>query len=340
MKNSFRCILGILAILSLSAFTSGGSSGTKSNSASKRSVVKGANQKDIRLVTIPPANPEKQEGVCILLPPGPGNRQMVQDVERNLGKEFAKRNWEVLIPESPNGQSFFGKNTEHIAALLSSLEEKQVILAGVSNGGISAIEVASAHPQKIKALVIVPGVLRNSRVNTRGLRGKPMFLRIGERDELKWGQAYEGTVKALRSSGVQLDAKLMPKTGHVFRVNWKELGPWLEQLPDSSAASAGNHSAPQSKLPGFRTWTDNDGRQIYAKALMLQGDAVILLKDNQRQYRFPLEKLSAEDQAYIKEELGYTPAPTPKPSNSSKPNFQGLSPSRSDIPGPPKINYR
>jgi len=235
MKIVLRISIGLLCVAFLTGFTSGGTSGTKPSEPKtenrKTPVVKGANQVDIQLVILEPADPAKQKGVCVLLPPGPGNSQMVRDAEQTLGREFAKRNWRVVIPESPNGKSFFGPNAAHVTALLSRLGNQKAVLAGISNGGISALEVASANPKNVKALVMVPGVMRNSRVDTRRLNGMPVFLRIGQKDELKWARTFDATVKKLRSSGTQLDAKLIPKTGHVFRVNWKELEPWLEQLP-------------------------------------------------------------------------------------------------------------
>ncbi|GEM_PF-3508119 len=339
MKQIPRLCLGFLCIVLLSGFTSGGTSDSKSsgNPTRKTQTVKGAGQKEIKVVILEPAEPEKQKGVCILLPPGPGNKQMVQDAERTLGKPFAKRNWRVMIPQSPDGRSFFGKNAEHITTMLSRLGNENVIMAGISNGGISALEVASANPANVKALIIVPGTLRSSRLDTRRLNGMPIFLRIGEKDELKWASTFENTVKKLTSSGARLDAKLMPNTGHVFRVNWKELDPWLENLKNSAAAQ---NLTPPKSLPGYRIWTDLQDREIYAKALHVQGEHVVLIRDDQRRFNFPLHKLSTEDQEFIRNNVKVVqPPPTPVP--TKRPSaFQGLTPNRSDIPGPPKINFR
>lgn len=185
----------------------------------------GANGKKLTVVMLEPTDKDKIVGTVILLPPGPGTKQMVKQAEQSLGKDFAKRNWRVVIPQAPNGRSFIGSENKHVTSLLSQIQGQRVVLEGISNGGISAMEAAASSPQKVKGLVLVPGLVANSRMNTAGLRNMPVFLRVGAKDELGWTKVYEPTVKKLKTSGAILDAKLVPKTGHVFRVNWKELDP-------------------------------------------------------------------------------------------------------------------
>ncbi|WP_184209861.1 DUF1549 domain-containing protein [Prosthecobacter dejongeii] len=49
-----------------------------------------------------------------------------------------------------------------------------------------------------------------------------------------------------------------------------------------------------------RTWTDVEGRQVSASFVQIEGDAIVLQTDEGVQHRFPLARLSAEDQAIAK----------------------------------------
>lgn len=50
----------------------------------------------------------------------------------------------------------------------------------------------------------------------------------------------------------------------------------------------------------LRTWTDVEGRQVSATFVQIEGDAIVLQTGDGAQHRFPLARLSAEDQAAAK----------------------------------------
>ena len=87
---------------------------------------------------------------------------------------------------------------------------------------------------KIKGVIAAPGMIRSQKI-AQGLRGMPIFLRIGAKDELKWGDHYSTTEKMLRNA--KLDAKLLPKTRHQFSLNWQDVDQWLAEngLGDNKA---------------------------------------------------------------------------------------------------------
>jgi pimeloyl-ACP methyl ester carboxylesterase len=187
----------------------------------------------LRVILLEPDPEIPKQGICILLPPGAGNEKMVRIAEKTLGNEFVKRGWRVVIPVSPDGDSFFGPNTYWVVELIHKFTDETILLAGISNGGISALEVAALVPDKLNGVLVTPGLLRTSRINTERLRGVPVFLRLGENDEQDWAQAYPTTIKKLEDSGVVLDAKLLPDTRHAFTPDWKEVDAWLEELKTS-----------------------------------------------------------------------------------------------------------
>ena len=177
----------------------------------------------------------KASRLCILVPPGPGTKQMAEAAKSSLGKEFVKRGWVVAIPVSPDGKAFFGKNSKLVIELLKLLQKRayvtsdKALIAGISNGGIAALEIGSQAPQSFCGIVAVPGVL-SGHVQLKKLRNMPIYLRLGAKDELQWGRVYKAVVAHLQKAGAKLDTKLLPNAGHSFRVNWKELDAWLKGL--------------------------------------------------------------------------------------------------------------
>jgi len=55
-----------------------------------------------------------------------------------------------------------------------------------------------------------------------------------------------------------------------------------------------------SALAELRTWTDTSGRQVTASFIGLDGENIILLTADGATHKFPLTKLSAEDQTLAK----------------------------------------
>jgi predicted esterase len=179
--------------------------------------------------------------LCLLMPPGPGTKQMADAAMASIGRDFLKRKWAVAIPVSPDKRPFFGKNAalipDLIKALLKdkSIKEGKVLIAGISNGGIAAIDIASRNTDLFLGIIAVPGLLiRTTKV--KNLKDMPVYLRIGAKDELRWAQSYPSTKEALEKAGAKLDAKLLPGAAHVFEINWKDLDKWLAETTGEKKA--------------------------------------------------------------------------------------------------------
>jgi hypothetical protein len=56
-----------------------------------------------------------------------------------------------------------------------------------------------------------------------------------------------------------------------------------------------------AETPALRTWTSTDGRTLQGRLLSLEGTAVVLELASGQSAKVPLDRLSAEDQAYIKQ---------------------------------------
>lgn len=176
--------------------------------------------------------------LVILMGGGPGNLSISLDTSRWLGSGFAERGWAVAVPVSPTNQSFrSAENAEKIEFLISELQQREsigsgkVLLAGVSNGGMSALGIAARKPENYLGVAAVPALARDSS-SLQALNGMPIYLRIGGADQLGWADEFESTAEVLRDVGVELDAAILEGAPHMFRMNWDSLGPWLLGLLD------------------------------------------------------------------------------------------------------------
>ena len=174
--------------------------------------------------------------LAIIMGGGPGNASISADTSRWLGSGFAARGWYVAVPISPENRSFRGANLNaRIEALIVALQGRPMVapgkalLAGVSNGGMSALEIARRNPAAYFGVAAVPA-LSDERANNDSLRDFPVYLRIGGADQLGWADNFEATVTSFNAAGVALDADILEGAPHMFQMDWSTLGPWLEKV--------------------------------------------------------------------------------------------------------------
>ena len=174
--------------------------------------------------------------LVILMGGGPGNASISRDTSIWLGGGFAERGWMVAVPVSPNNRAFRGDENNHkVEQLILELQKREeiasgkVLLAGISNGGMSALEIARRNPGNYMGVAAVPA-LATSVVDNRVLSGFPVYLRIGGADQLGWADRFDETAEALTEAGVDLDAAILDSAPHMFRMNWESLESWLEKV--------------------------------------------------------------------------------------------------------------
>lgn len=190
---------------------------------------------NVFLVT-PEDQSKQQHPLVILMGGGPGNASISQDTSRWLGSGFAQRGWTVAVPISRNNRSFRGRaNNALIAELIVELQKRddvaqgKVLLAGVSNGGMSALEIARRNPEKYFGVAAVPAI-SSTDTDNEALKDFPVYLRIGGADQLDWAARFDETVASLMDAGVDLNADVLDGAPHMFRMEWDSLGSWLEEL--------------------------------------------------------------------------------------------------------------
>ncbi len=191
----------------------------------------------LQVFMVPPeAGSNEPSPLLILMGGGPGNFSISRDTSRWLGSGFASRGWMVAVPVSPNNRAFRGaENNAFIAELIAELQTREevadgkVMLAGISNGGLSALEIARRNPSNYFGVIAVPAV-SSSAFENRTLDGFPVYLRIGGADELGWMDRFDETVAVLTEAGVDLDAAILDGAPHMFRMDWVSLDAWLTRV--------------------------------------------------------------------------------------------------------------
>jgi predicted esterase len=149
-----------------------------------------------------------------------------------LGKELVDRGWAVAVPISPEGRHFFIEHAEEFPQIIKDLQqihglmESKPLLVGVSSGGSAALEIASAAPDQYMGVVATPGRMSKDLAQTY-LDGLPVYIRIGEKDDLRWNRQLHKTVARLQSAGAVVNAELVAGARHIFPVNWVDLEAWL-----------------------------------------------------------------------------------------------------------------
>jgi predicted esterase len=183
-----------------------------------------------------PQNPESLPApLVILMPGGSGEEALARDLQYWLGEEMVERGWAVALPVSPNNRSFRANNNALIPLLITELQKYDAIasskplLAGISNGGMSALEIAAADPQNYLGVMAVPALVPD-RLNVSQLKGVQIYLRIGDQDEMSWMNRFEETQKTLEEAGAILDAGLVFMSPHMFQMEWETLDPWLNAI--------------------------------------------------------------------------------------------------------------
>ena len=176
--------------------------------------------------------------LSVLMSGGIANEYIVR-AQFWLGHELANRGWVIAVPVSPDANAFFGKSGDRIPQVIAHLQEKSNIdkgkslLVGVSNGGSSALEIASHNPDKYYGVVAVPGIIKD--VETIGnFQDLPVFVRIGENDFLGWNRQLPQLEQELSAAGARVNAKLEPGANHVFPIDWEELQPWLDNVREAA----------------------------------------------------------------------------------------------------------
>lgn len=146
--------------------------------------------------------------VLLALPPGNQSRQMVEFVVQRYSKQEAMRlGWTVISPVAPEGQLLSGSNIGRVLELVDHVEKTyeveygRIHVAGVSNGGRTALELALAQPERFASLSLLPGMQEN--IGTKqleSLKHLPIAMYVGGNDTA-WLVPMKAMVEGLTKLG-------------------------------------------------------------------------------------------------------------------------------------------
>ena len=107
---------------------------------------------------------------------------------------------------------------------------ERVILTGASAGGIGVFHAALAVPERVDAIVAMPGRASGDR-SLAPLAGKRVLLLVGEHDG-RWIAGSEATAERLRAAGADVTLQVLAGQGHVLGIGEVELLRWIESTHD------------------------------------------------------------------------------------------------------------
>ena len=128
--------------------------------------------------------------VLLALPPGNQSRELVEFVEQLYWQKEAERlGWTVISPVAPSGESLSGSNIDRVLQLVEHIErtyeveDGRVHVAGASNGGRTALQLALVQPERFASLSLLPGMQEGiEKTQIESLIDLPIAMYVGGND--------------------------------------------------------------------------------------------------------------------------------------------------------------
>jgi len=129
-------------------------------------------------------------------------------LNRNFRAEAEKRGYIVIAPAAPDDQLFFEDGArifpEFLKMMLADykIQHNKFHIAGPSNGGIAALQVAAANPQYFLSVTAFPGFMwEPSAAKLQAISKMCVFMYVGENDEYRWHAEMKKEADSLRAIG-------------------------------------------------------------------------------------------------------------------------------------------
>jgi len=199
----------------------------------------------VKVLFFEPVSAVEPPPLALLIAGGSSNEFMAR-AQFWFGKEFVGRGWAIAVPISPNGKPFSSDNGSLFPELIELLRQSHELgdnaplLVGISSGGTAALAIAAQSPGTYLGVVATPGRLAAG-TDIGNLDGLPIYLRIGEKENFQWNRGLDAMVSILDNAGATVDAATMGDAKHIFKLDWGNLGAWLQDL---LVETSGDKSSP------------------------------------------------------------------------------------------------
>ena len=141
-------------------------------------------------------------------------------VDRNWRAQAEQRGYIVVVPAAPDGQLFFEEGARVFPEFITKLmidfkvEGGKFHIAGMSNGGLSALHIAAMYPQYFLSVTGFPGYLIDpTPARVKALNGMCINMHVGELDP-EWLEAMKQQSEQLRAQGYQVRFTVEPNQPH------------------------------------------------------------------------------------------------------------------------------
>ena len=167
--------------------------------------------KTIRYKVVLPNNFDSTKVYPAVLALGGGAQTMgtVDSVlDRYFRAEAEKRGYIVVAPAAPDDHLVLWDGADALPDFLKKIltdykiENGKFHIAGPSNGGIAALEIAAAHPDYFQSITAFPGYLVEPRENKfKAISRMCVFLYVGELDDAVWHTEMKAEADLLHAQG-------------------------------------------------------------------------------------------------------------------------------------------
>jgi poly(3-hydroxybutyrate) depolymerase len=162
--------------------------------------------------------------VIVAFPPGGQDMGLVDNrLQANWRAEAEHRGYIVISPAAPDGQLFFEQGSRVFPQFIEQIvkdfkvRDGKLIVAGASNGGLSAFFVASHYPKYVRVLVGYPGLLPESSAKyVEALKGMCVFMHVGGEDA-GWRGEMQAQSQLLHRDGVNVAFTVEPGQQHMIQ---------------------------------------------------------------------------------------------------------------------------
>jgi len=174
--------------------------------------------------TPPDFDESKTHPFLLVFPPGDQSEGLTEWVVSFFAEEAARGGWVIVSPSAVGGQGWFSGLEEHLPALVKQLEIDFSIeygkfhVAGVSNGGRSAMRVVGLYPEIAHSMTVLPGMPANDEDWTRlqNLAHLPISMYAGSEDT-DWVDGARRAESVLGNMGAtDVQVTIVEGEGHVL----------------------------------------------------------------------------------------------------------------------------
>ena len=159
----------------------------------------------------------------LAFPPGGQDMRAVDSrIQANWRAEAERRGYVVVSPAAPNGELFFEEGSRVFPAFIDQIFKDykvkggKLIVAGASNGGLSAFHIASRYPKYVRTLVGYPGLLEEATpAAIAALKPMCIYMHVGG-DDTGWRSEMQSQSAELKRAGLNVTFTVEPGQPHMI----------------------------------------------------------------------------------------------------------------------------